>query len=555
MALEKNHIRSEAANTVRSNCKLAIKRGLPVVDFVRAVWGYTPDMIPDQCGNRSYTLSRDLVNAYVEATERDAFTAFASLVTDLHAQLYPDDSTVDDFFAARKVPAVVTNTRAIKDAKMIKDGGVKPDLTWSTIQSGSQCWRSTWESCLAFVEIKRPSDMCFFLYTDLCADLCMFAEARESSQVSLHYTENTAEGEKMTIKRLRLSTSSPVEDERSLKRMCQRDSPATVKPASSSVCEVSPIDDEDFHAVLYVMEMLERNLRSYASGFAVHGTTVTLWYGDRMGLVASDRFDLLEEPHLFLLVIAALGDADEDRFGVSPYLTGASFGNFDRSGLMLPPLKARDAYGIPLEEQLVLKTYHPGVLVPGRRYVVVGAGTMIFPVKAITAESILCGEELIAKVSWPLESSASETFTLKVVLIALREKAPRYRKHITEVRCYIEESFAEHGLPRAVMLDMATESPRHFVLMVMKRYEPLHQVASPSEFRSIFMDVVRGMLDMLHYMTIHLDLCQRIGGSRKQLIYCMPMSAQTTLCSTGKTAASLASLWTGITLWRETMLK
>lgn len=523
VALEKNRIRSEAANTVRSNCKLAIKRGLPVVDFVRVVWGYTPDMIPDRCDNKSYTLSRNLVNAYLEVIERDAYTAFASLVTDLLAQLYPDDSTVDELFAARKVPAVVTNTRAAKDVKMIKAGGVKPDLTWSTIHGGSQCWRSTWESCLAFIEIKRPATR-LFLYTDRCIDLCMFPEAREATHITMCYTENNASDDNVTLKRT--LTSSSIEDERSLKRVCQRDSPTTFKPASSSVCEVSPLDDDDFHAVLYVMEMLERNLRSYASGFAVQGTAVTLWYGDRMGLVASDQFDLLEEPHLFLLVIAALGDADEDRFGVSPYLTGASFGDFDRAGLVLPPPKARDAYGVPLEEQLVLKTYHPGVLIPGQRYVVVGAGTMIFPVKAISAESTLVDEVFIAKVSWPLESSASETSTLRAVAVALRDKAPRYRKHVTEVMCYIEESFADHGLPRAVMLDMATDSPRRFVLIVMKMYQPLQQVASAAEFKSAFTDAVRGGAALLHCRAICLFLpFQRIGGSQKQPTYCMPISA------------------------------
>ena len=522
--LEKDRVRSEAANAVRANCKLYIKRGLPVVDFVRIVWGYTPDMIPDRCDGQPYKLQRDLVMAYLsDSEERNSYTAFAHLVTDLLAQLYPDYPGADDFFAARKVQATVTNTRAPKDVRMIKAGGTKPDLTWSTVQSASQCWRSTWESCLAFIEIKRAATH-LFPCTDLCIDLCMFAEVREDRKGPVQYTEKYTGDDKTTLKRR--PTPSPIEDERSLKRVCQRETLFNVEPASQLAYEDGVLDDEDFHAVLYVMEMLERNVRSYASGFAVHGTTVTLWYGDRMGLVASNRFNLLEEPHLFLLVIAALGDADEDRFGVSPYLTGASFGDFDRAGLLLPPPRARDAYGAPLEEQLVLKTYHPGVLIPGQRYVVVGGGTMVFPVKAISAESTLVDEVLMAKVSWPLESSASETSTIKAVLTSLREKAPRYRQHVTEVRCYIEESFYDHGLPRAAMLGMVTESPRRFVIMVMKKYEPLHHVANASEFKSIFVDAVRGRMDVLFCKSICLSWSwQHIGGSQKLPTYCMRTSA------------------------------
>ena len=491
VALEKDGIRSEAASTVRKNCKLAVKRGLPVIEFVRIVWGYTPEMIPDRFNGQPYNLKRDLVNTYFEGTERGSYTAFAALVTDLLAQLYQEDATEDDVLVARRVRAMVMNTREEKDIRMIKARGAKPDLTWSTIQSGSQCWRTTWESCLAFIEIKRTEIRVF-----PCADLSInlrafstFSEADESAQDSVRYAASKTGHNGAALKRQPIS--SPVEDERSIKRTCRRDSPA-LEYKGQSAYQVSTLDDEDFHAVLYVMEMLERNVRSYASGFSVRDTTVTLWYGDRMGLVTSSRFDLLEEPHFLLLVVAALGDADEDRFGVSPYLTGASFGDFDRSGLLLPPMRSRDAYGVPLRKQLVLKTYHPGVLVPGQRYVVVGAGTMIFPVKAITTESTLVDEVLIAKISWPLESSTSETSTLKAVLIALREKAPRYCKHVTEMRCYVEESFADHGLPRAAMLDMDTESPRRFVLMVMKKYEPLHNVASVSEFKCVFIDVVRG---------------------------------------------------------------
>jgi len=185
-----------------------------------------------------------------------------------------------------------------------------------------------------------------------------------------------------------------------------------------------------------------------------------------------------------------MGAADEERFGICPFLKAPTCGDYDNAEFVLPSWRALDVYGAPIGETMRIKLCHGGRLMRGLSYVVVSAATMIFHLQATTGEEE-DGEELVAKVSWPLGRAATETSTLKAVLTELREKAPQYLKHVTELKCYIEETMAEHGLPRANMPGLDTEKPRLFVLMVMKKYEPVCNVASVAEFKKLFADVVR----------------------------------------------------------------
>ncbi|KZT65930.1 hypothetical protein DAEQUDRAFT_490057 [Daedalea quercina L-15889] len=499
VALEKNQIRSDKRNSLQSNSKLVVERGLPVIDFVRAVWGYTPDMIPYRDYKQPYRLSRELVNAYLSVGERTSYSIFAFIVMSLLGQLYPGTpaSVASGSSQSRKIKAMVINTRATSDEKTIEQGGTKPDLTWTTEPKDPKLWRLIWESCLAFVEIKRPPAMPLFLAQDLCIDLSALEQPYESNNalISDEDTDTDDDSFEEDIKDNRSLSASPGPDEPAAKRACRRDSLASSTLVDTAEYVNGPLSDDELHVALYIMEMMERNIRSFASGFSVKGTTVTLWYGDRMGLVASTEFNFLEEPHLLLLAVAALGAADADRFGVCPYLTRPSYGDLLRPELFFPPMKACDAYGVPMDKQGVFKVYHPGPdrLTFGRRQKLVGTGTIVFPLKAIMSQSILDGdnEQLIAKVSWPYERSSAETTTLKLVYAALVKKAPRYLKHVTELKCYVEESFAEHGLPRAAMLGLETEKPRRFVLMVMMRYEPLYLIPGVADFQKVYIEVVR----------------------------------------------------------------
>ncbi|KAH9915690.1 uncharacterized protein B0H18DRAFT_1040457 [Fomitopsis serialis] len=499
VALEKDRIHNDKRTSVRYNCKRAVKRGLPVIDFVRTVWRFTPDMLPE---GQPYRLWRTTVNRFLQqGSERESYTHFASIITDLLAQLYPDASVYGASSPLRKLNTTVINTRATSNRTMIRQGGSTPDLTWSQSTSVTQ-WRLNWESCLAFVEIKRPSAH-GTLVTDLVIDVKDFPYIADweraasgsgvESDVDAEYEvdseyDSDLEAWNVDIKRKR-STSIPDMYGPVTKRVCREDSLTSMTSADPPEYDTEPLNNQEMDAALYIMEMLERNLRSYATGFSVDRTMVTLWYGDRMGLVASEAFDFLIEPHLLLLVVAAMGAADEERFGICPYLKAPTCGDYDNAEFVLPSWKALNAYGEPINKTMQIKLCHGGRLMRGLSYVVVSAATMIFNLQATTEEED--GEELVAKVSWPLERSATETSSLRAVLTGLRKKATQYLKHVTELKCYIEETMAEHRLPRANMPGLNTEKPRLFVLMVMKKYEPIYHVASVTEFKTLFADVVR----------------------------------------------------------------
>ncbi|KAK7690081.1 hypothetical protein QCA50_006727 [Cerrena zonata] len=68
----------------------------------------------------------------------------------------------------------------------------------------------------------------------------------------------------------------------------------------------------------YINELLSHGIRSYAFGFLVQETRMSLWYVDRMGMVTSESFDIFSDPGLFLLVIAALHFANRHQLGVIP---------------------------------------------------------------------------------------------------------------------------------------------------------------------------------------------------------------------------------------------
>ena len=105
VALEKDRIHNDKRTSVRYNCKRAVKRGLPVIDFVRTVWRFTPDMLPE---GQPYRLWRTTVNRFLQqGSERESYTHFASIITDLLAQLYPDASVYGASSPLRKLTPIM----------------------------------------------------------------------------------------------------------------------------------------------------------------------------------------------------------------------------------------------------------------------------------------------------------------------------------------------------------------------------------------------------------------------------------------------------------------
>ncbi|KAI0920157.1 hypothetical protein AcW1_001976 [Taiwanofungus camphoratus] len=107
---------------------------------------------------------------------------------------------------------------------------------------------------------------------------------------------------------------------------------------------------DEVQTAKHMNELLSHGVRSYATGLMIRNTTVTLWYGDRMGLVQTEAFDFKKESHMLLLVIAAMESADHARMGICPFLKfpSAAYDSYDGVTLELDQGYTLDLAGKPL---------------------------------------------------------------------------------------------------------------------------------------------------------------------------------------------------------------
>lgn len=504
VTVEKEYVASHRAETVWTSCSKEVRRGIPVTDFVRAVWAYTPDMIPRPHGARRYKLRYNLLRAFTYETDRSSYTALACLMEDILVQLSRDATGY-----TRRVEARVVNARATRDRSMEGEGGVRPDLTWMVpSREAMQSWRRVWESCLAFVEVKKSPTRLGVL-DDVAVDLSAFR-----GELSMDWdTVPSSSTPVASKKRKRFDEdSAPLVDEGPLKRR------RGLRVTFSIPHDSSPLQEDEFHAALYITEMLSRHARSFASGFSVHKTSVTLWYGDRMGLIASEPFDFLKEPHKLVFIVAALGAAGMHEFGFPPF--------FEGSRVIFPSGTARDLYGSLLSEDLAFDVQT--TLPTYRRYEAIGKGTMVIPVRAMgNAETKFGSELLVAKRTWSMRSSPNEAHALKSILTTLKARAPRYLDYVADLKCYVEQTASQHDLPR-ILLPGLMEQERCYRLMVSTRYEPLQKLRSAAEFQKVFVDTVRGAYGTSSTGPISDVSIQRIDGWLRWRTTCMVTSAATT---------------------------
>ncbi|KAI0069649.1 hypothetical protein K474DRAFT_1680768, partial [Panus rudis PR-1116 ss-1] len=88
-----------------------------------------------------------------------------------------------------------------------------------------------------------------------------------------------------------------------------------------SPSHVDTLTNEEVQMTKYLMELVSHGVRQYATGFLVEDQWISLWYGDRFGVIKSAFFDWIAEPHFLLLMVAALRFSDRRRLGFSPFVS------------------------------------------------------------------------------------------------------------------------------------------------------------------------------------------------------------------------------------------
>ena len=241
--------------------------------------------------------------------------------------------------------------------------------------------------------------------------------------------------------------------------------------------------------------MLSHGIRSFATGWLLNDTKMTLWYGDRMGVVMSKPFDIFHEAHYLVLFLAAIFSSELKNLGISPFVKSPSdqFNGYEDSTLEFD--EADTDHGTM--DNLKFKISHVERL--RTDYCAVGRGTTIIPICAIeqTLQAMDLGKnDLIAKLAWPSKTRTPEATFVKIIRRRLREERREdMLKHIVDVKCSLTRTMEQMDLPRAFMdLDESSNfDERELRCIVMPRYERLEAVNNVDEFKKIFIDVVTGV--------------------------------------------------------------
>ncbi|KAI0929654.1 hypothetical protein AcW1_010341 [Taiwanofungus camphoratus] len=486
---------------IRAHFRDKVHRGMPVTEFIRAVWDFAPDDIPEMS---NYTFPVEYLNWYLRCRyEKDSYFPLSKMLEHILDQITSGTrrqrqsrTTVSDgrlgkmkFSRLEERTVKGTFTRILK-----------PDLAFGTSKSER---RRHWEWYLGFIEIKNGDegpvrgsdfDLSKVAFEKSTSSACAPGTATPSRSVACA-SRRTSTG---TKRKGPASASDDVEPRPKRSRShanSDEDANMSLSPAAHINEELDPdnqpaLTDNEVQAGKYMNELLSHGVRSYATGCMIRGAKVILWYGDRMGIVQSEPFDLRKESRLLLLYLAAMDSADHARMGICPFLKfpSSSYDSYDGVKLELDDKLAMDVNDKPLEK-LVFEVDNSRRVIT--EFGAVGRGTAVVQIKATGAAKAMFGEDdLVAKLAWPSKGREAEDNFIKKIRRKLKAHAPRWLDHVVDLKCSVTRNMKQMDLPRIYMTNLLDYEERVFRIMVMKKYEALEQVNSVDEFKKVFVDVV-----------------------------------------------------------------
>ncbi|KAI0915248.1 hypothetical protein AcV5_005414 [Taiwanofungus camphoratus] len=501
-------IRNEAVKLwVREHFRDKVHRGLPVREFVHAVWDFTPDDIPVVPTQEieSYTLPIVPLNMYLRcAKEQHSYPYLVAILQHLQRQASLGNNPPP---WKRKSPKneqefqIEVTVRNMRERILRGNHTVafKPDLGWGTI-TGTDTLR--WDWYLSFVEVKKHEQKPLDFTSDVPFSTAAFnmpmsdhSPQDESAPSNTSYASSSAVLSSGSSKRKGPPTISeaiepPQKRSRSGAHTNLLGGFAEPNNTGLNLSDQPRLTGNEVQAAKYMNEMLSHGIRSYASGFMINNTTVTLWYGDRMGIVLSKPFDFIEEPYMLLLAVAAVTSANHTRLGICPFLKfpSGAYDSYSDVKLEVDDGLAFDADERPLQKLTfdVDNTRRISV-----EFGAVGRGTTIVPIKATGAAATLFGQDdLVAKMAWPSKERHPEDKFIRVIRQKFQQEGSRWLKHIVDLKCSITRRLDEMDFPRIRMQNLFDYEERVFRIMVMKKYEVLQLVGGAEEFKQIFVDVV-----------------------------------------------------------------
>ncbi|KAK7695971.1 hypothetical protein QCA50_000610 [Cerrena zonata] len=468
-----------------------------VINFVQHVLKFTPQDIPrrkdgylldkESCAifSRRKYLKEDGPDEQVIKGERACCHAFQSIVWDLIRQLQDKPNDQQPF------PAVLAY---LHDHVVADDfASYKPDFVYGpSVEPQLQ----NWDFIGGFGEMKKSRD------TNAPGEHARAITNDKLQKLTLDWMARRDTNGKPTSK----SSEVPEIPERTRKRKAkwQPISRSNRKVNMGWVTPHTPATapntrhlllatDTEIQMLKYVNELLSHGIRTYAFGYLLQDTSMSLWYIDRMGIASSKSFDIFRNPELLLLVVSALYFSDHHALGFNPLVEYPKGATHEGAILKLPlPLAIGDEgtkSPSPVEFDLRVSSDTPLVVAHGA----LGRGTTVIPLRARGSAKKLWGDEnLVVKLSWPSVDRKSEADIIRIVRKKLGEhdKARVYVRNIVELKCSSEISAVDLKLPRAFMDLPEPSEPRVWLrALVMKEYLPLECIGGLDDFKLVYIYV------------------------------------------------------------------
>ncbi|KAI0929656.1 hypothetical protein AcV7_005138 [Taiwanofungus camphoratus] len=483
----------------RAHFRNKIHRKMPVREFIRAVWDFTSKDVPYLQGE---VIPTHRVRQYMQSRcKRQSYIPLANIFRHILNKISSGERHERQRRVATSGERLGTLDFVRVWERTVKGDytlGSKPDLAFGTANSEGLL---RWEWSLGFIEIAQeygrkipvelqiPHSIKLGVYQSSTSKNATTRKStvrgncQPSSSTKRKAPATNFEAVEPPSKRFR---SNPNGDD---------DANMSLAPAAHIDRELDPdnqpeLTDHEVQAGKYMNELLSHGIRSFATGCVIKSTFITLWYGDRMGIVQSESFDFILNPDLLVLFLAAMESADHARMGICPFLkfpTG-TYENYSGVQLELDDQLAIDVNETPLEK-VVFKVDESRRVITD--FGAVGRGTTIVPIKATGRAKTLFGEdELVAKMAWPSKERDAEDGFIRIIRQGLKTHAPRWLDHVVDLKCSITRNMEQMDLPRFYMNGLLDYEERIFRLMVMKKYEVLEQVNSVDEFKKVFVDVV-----------------------------------------------------------------
>lgn len=466
-----------------------IIRDVPVEKFVRHVWGHNFDSIRTLSGDTRVTVPQDCLEDYARSMSDEGCVSgdvVYEILNDIRGQLLR--TTYD------RLPYGSFDRRNDVD----EDENPMPAIVFSSSDD------DLWDMMGAFVHVAKTKKIELNIEEDL---VVVLSEVRMSSFRShcLHCligclcqsgslagpSNDWHHGE-----------SSASESESNLDLVDARPRHNVVDTPVYAV-DPRPLRPREAYPAHYISNMLAQGLRTHATGVSIRNTMVTLYYGDRFGLIRSSSFDFIQQPELLVLVVSAITNASSASLGFNPFLRI----NEVNGGVTLHNSKvefavARDCHGqrtgpysFTVDVSRSRKVYTSGEAL--------GRGTMVVPIRTNNRRASYdgCSADLsVEHYVWKSSFADKGYLAEDQVISHVRGQLFLQRKydvlnHITELICSVNASLEDIKLPRVFLGDVEGSPSGIFRCLVFPEYEPLSDVTDPDDFKYVVTDVIKGTPD------------------------------------------------------------